>query len=194
MVAEALEREIRSYSIGEKLRSLRLGRKMGLVELGKHTGLSPALISKIERDKLFPTLPTLVRISMVFGVGLEHFFGDEQRRPLSVTRSDERLQFPESPDRQRVAYTFECLDYKSVDRKTNSYLAEFQPLPETETVPHQHDGSEFIFVIEGELQLSVKGEAVVLAQGDSIYFDSTTPHSYRACSTSPCRAIVVTTA
>jgi mannose-6-phosphate isomerase-like protein (cupin superfamily) len=194
MVAEALEREIRSYSIGEKLRSLRLGRKMGLVELGKHTGLSPALISKIERDKLFPTLPTLVRISMVFGVGLEHFFGDEQRRPLSVTRSDERMQFPESPDRERVAYTFQCLDYKSVDRKTNSYLAEFKPLSETETVAHQHEGAEFIFVMEGDLELSVKGDSVVLSAGDSIYFDATTPHSYRAVSNGSCRAIVVTSA
>ncbi len=47
---------------------------MGLVELGKHTGLSPAMLSKLERGKLFRTLPTLMRIAMVFGVGLEHFF------------------------------------------------------------------------------------------------------------------------
>ena len=59
------------YSIGEKLRTLRLRKGLGLVELGKHTGLSAALLSKLERGKLFPTLPTLLRIAMVFGVGLD---------------------------------------------------------------------------------------------------------------------------
>ena len=48
-------------------------KKLGLAQLGEHTGLSPALLSKIERGNLFPTLPTLLRIAMVFGVGLEHF-------------------------------------------------------------------------------------------------------------------------
>ncbi len=43
---------------------------MGLVELGKHTALSAAMLSKLERGKLFPRLPTLLRIAMVFGVGL----------------------------------------------------------------------------------------------------------------------------
>ena len=75
-ISEGLTR----YSIGEKLRSLRLRKSMGLVELGKHTGLSAALLSKLERGKLFPTLPTLLRIALVFGVGLEYFFTDERKR------------------------------------------------------------------------------------------------------------------
>ena len=54
-----------NYDIGGKLRTLRLKKRMGLVELGQHTGLSPALLSKIERGRLFPTLPTLLlRLSM----------------------------------------------------------------------------------------------------------------------------------
>ena len=68
------------YSIGEKLRTLRLRKSLGLVELGQHTGLSAALLSKLERGKLFPTLPTLLRIAMVFGVGLDFFFTDERKR------------------------------------------------------------------------------------------------------------------
>jgi transcriptional regulator with XRE-family HTH domain len=52
----------------------------GLVELGKHTGLSAASLSKLERGKLFPTLPTRLRIAMVFGVGLDYFFTDERKR------------------------------------------------------------------------------------------------------------------
>ena len=59
---------LRPYEIGEKLRTLRLRKSMGLVQLGEHTGLSPAMLSKLERGRLFPTLPTLLRIAMVFSV------------------------------------------------------------------------------------------------------------------------------
>jgi transcriptional regulator with XRE-family HTH domain len=79
------------YSIGEKLRALRHRKGMGLEELGKQTGLSAALLSKLEREKLFPTLPTLLRISVVLGVGLEHFFTDERkRRVVALVRRNER--------------------------------------------------------------------------------------------------------
>src|ERR1700690_2565429 len=93
---EAISEGLGRYSIGEKLRSMRLRKSMGLVELGKHTGLSAALLSKLERGKLFPTLPTLLRIAMVFGVGLDYFFTDERkRRVLGVVRREERVRFPE---------------------------------------------------------------------------------------------------
>src|SRR6202051_4983148 len=85
------------YSIGEKLRSLRLRKSMGLVELGKHTSLSAAMLSKLERGKLFPTLPTLLRIALVFGVGLEYFFTDERKRHIvAIARKKERLRFPDN--------------------------------------------------------------------------------------------------
>src|SRR5580693_1111664 len=84
------------YSIGEKLRTLRLRKSLGLVELSKHTGLSAALLSKLERGKLFPTLPTLLRIAMVYGVGLDYFFSDERkRRVVSVVKQEERVRLPE---------------------------------------------------------------------------------------------------
>jgi len=74
MLSDTLTEGLKRYEIGPKIRALRVKKKLGLAQLGEHTGLSPALLSKIERGNLFPTLPTLLRIAMVFGVGLEHFF------------------------------------------------------------------------------------------------------------------------
>ena len=65
------------YEVGPKIRELRAKKKIRLVELGRHTGLSAALLSKIERGKMYPTLPTLWRIADVFSVGLEYFFKPE---------------------------------------------------------------------------------------------------------------------
>jgi transcriptional regulator with XRE-family HTH domain len=116
------------YALGEKLRNLRLRKSVGLVELGKHTGLSAAMLSKLERGRLFPTLPTLLRIAMVFGVGLEYFFTDERKRNVvAIARKKERLRFPDSPGGSNIAYNFESLDFKATERKLNAFYAEFQP-------------------------------------------------------------------
>ncbi len=193
MLSPTLQEGLQRYSIGEKLRALRLRKKVGLVDLGRHTGLSPALLSKIERGKLFPTLPTLLRIALVFSVGLEFFFTDErQRRVLAIVRRGERQRFPERPDADEVAFHFECLDFHAVERKLNAYYAEFQPLVPAKVRPHQHAGIEFMYVIRGKLGLRMGAEEYVLDMGDSIYFDSNLPHGYRRIGNSRCAALVVT--
>ena len=117
MLSPTLTEGLERYEIGPKLRALRLKKKMGLVQLGKHTGLSPALLSKVERGRLFPTLPTLLRISLVFGVGLEHFFAEAREKPvMAVVRRADRVRLPEKPDGEPSAYGFECLDYPATER------------------------------------------------------------------------------
>lgn len=195
MLSETLDTGLRRYGIGERMRALRLRKKMGLVELGQHTGLSPALLSKIERGRMFPTLPTLLRVALVFGVGLEHFFAADKKRPaLAVVRAHERQSFPERPGIPNPSYRFECLDYPVTDRRLNAYYAEFEPSGERWPDPHAHEGAEVVFVISGSLGIQVGGEEHVLKAGDSIYFDPAPPHSYRRIGTKPCKAVVVTTA
>jgi transcriptional regulator with XRE-family HTH domain len=181
------------YTIGEKLRTLRLRKSMGLVELGKHTGLSAALLSKLERGKLFPTLPTLLRIGMVYGVGLEYFFTDERkRRVVSVVRHKERVRFPERPGTADVPYYFECLDYRATERKLSAFLADFQEIPAQRVKQHQHAGVEFLYLLKGTLSLKIGGEEFVLEADDSIYFDSAVQHSYGRVGAKACVGVIVT--
>ena len=181
------------YSIGEKLRTLRLRKSMGLVELGKHTGLSAALLSKLERGKLFPTLPTLLRIAMVFGVGLDYFFADDrQRRVVGVVRRQERVRFPERPGAQDVPYYFECLDYRATERKLSAYLADFQEVPAARQKPHQHAGVEFLYLLKGSLALKIASDEFVLEADDAIYFDSGVLHSYSRRGAKSCVGVIVT--
>jgi len=193
-VTETIVQGLKPYLIGEKIRTLRLKRSMGLVELGKHTGLSAALLSKIERGKLIPTLPTLLRIAMVFSVGLEFFFSDErQRRLTEVIRKAERKRFPERPGVTDPAYFFESLDYKATERKLSAFYAEFEAVTAEAAKPHQHTGIEFVYVVGGELTIRVGSDDFVLDEGDAIYFDGTVPHTYRKSGKKPCQGLVVTT-
>ena len=193
MLSETLAKGLSGYAIGDKLRALRLKKKMGLVELGRHTGLSAAMLSKVERGKLFPTLPTLLRIALVFSVGLEYFFSDDQKRHvIGIVRSAERKRFPERADGRDISFYFESLDFAAVERKLNAYYAEFQPLQPGKPRPHQHPGVEFLSLLRGKLELCIGAQAHLLESGDSIYFDASRPHSYRRVGQKPCSAIVIT--
>ena len=195
MLSDTLSEGLKAYGIGGKLRALRLKKKMGLVELGEHTGLSPALLSKVERGKMFPTLPTLLRISLVFGVGLDYFFGGAGRQPaLAVVRASERKRFPDQPGSRHPSYHFECLDYPATERPLNAFFVEFEPVAPDKARAHQHEGAEVIFVITGRLVVTVGENEHELGAGDSMYFDPSPPHSYRRAGAKPCTAVVVTTA
>jgi transcriptional regulator with XRE-family HTH domain len=193
MTSPTLARGLRSYDVAGKLRALRLRKKMRLVELAKHTGLSAAMLSKLERGQLFPTLPTLLRIALVFGVGLDHFFASSaSRKAVGVVQRKERTRFAEKLGGRDVAWEFECLDFAATERKLNAYWSKFHDVAKPRV--HQHDGGEFIHVLKGALLLRIGGEEHTLHDGDSIYFDPSQPHSYANAGTRDCEALVVTTA
>ena len=195
MLSKTLHDGLDDYRIGPKIRGLRLKKKIGLVDLGKHTGLSAALLSKIERGRLFPTLPTLLRIALVFGVGLEYFFADaREKRLVAITRKSQRVELPERPGAREAAYRFASLDYPATERRFNCYYAEFLPVAPEKLRPHDHAGVEFIYVIDGSLTVHMNGEEHALEPGDTIYFDSTIPHAYRRSGGRKCSAVVVTAA
>ena len=191
MLSETLVTGLEHYKIGPKIRALRLKKKLGLVELGKHTGLSAAMLSKIERNALFPTLPTLLRIALVFGVGLEHFFVESADRPAAaVIRKKDRLRLPDRPEEAKRSYFFESLNFPVTDRKMDAFYAEF-PIQSKQSEPHQHDGAELVYVVKGTLNVAIDEDDFVLDEGDAMYFDSGAPHSYRRGGRSACTAIVV---
>lgn len=191
---KTIRRVLSAYEIGRKLRQLRLKKKIALVDLGKHTGLSASMLSQLENGKLIPTLPTLARIAMVFDVGVDYFFVDRKSRYLfSVVREGERIRFPDNPDAAKPSYFFECLAYAIQDKSIQCYMAEFPRRLESEITEHSHDGAEFMFVLEGQLEIRYHDETHVLNAGDSVYFDAAEPHSYRGSSKSGAKAVVITT-
>lgn len=194
MLSDTLAEGLEEYAIGPKIRALRQQKKLGLVQLGLHTGLSPAMLSKIERGQVFPTLPTLLRIALVFGVGLNYFFTDSAaRRVAAVVRAKDRLRLPDRPGQKDPAYFFESLDFPLNDRKLDGYYAEF-PAGAGPSDPHDHDGAELVYVLKGRLVITIDGEDHTLGASNSIYFDPSAPHSYRCAARTDAAAVVVVTA
>lgn len=190
---QTIQRALSSYELGAKLRQLRLRKKIALTDLAKHTGLSASMLSQLETSKMVPTLPTLTRIAMVFDVGLEYFFESRKRKRLfNIVRAEERIRFPERADLKDPAYLFECLAYKTQGKALEAYLAEFPVQKRKDVREHYHEGSEFLFVVEGSLAIYFQEEEHTLAAGDSVYFDASESHGYCGIGEGPCRAVVIT--
>jgi transcriptional regulator with XRE-family HTH domain len=178
-MTESIEQSLAAYRLGEKLRRLRLKRKVSLVDLGKQTGLSPSMISQLENGKLTPTLPTLTRLATVFDVGLDFFFaGTGRAKTFTLVRAAPRRPVDE---RDSPRSFFEALSCLPPDRGFEAYAAEFPPGAEP-SGSHCHDGTEFIYVFTGSLEIRTPAGAHVLMPGDCCRFDSSEPHSYRCAS------------
>ena len=189
---ETTERLIGEKHIGERIKRLRLKKSMGLVELGKHTGLSASFLSQLETGRVIPTLRNLARIAMVFSKDLAYFFESEPQPVFRIHRRADRVRLPQTgvdPPR----YFFESLGYLVPDRQMDPYFAEFVPL-DRDQIPkaHMHPGSEFLYVLDGELEIHHGDQQCILAAGDAVYFDASTPHSYQCAGRKPAGAIIVT--
>lgn len=189
---EAAETFIAEKRIGERIKHLRLKKSMGLVELGRHTGLSASFLSQLETGRVVPTLRNLARIAMVFSKDLSYFFDPEPKTLFRVHRRKERVRLPQT-GADDPAYFFESLGYLVPDRQLDPYFAEFLPGRQSKTSKaHQHAGCEFLYLLSGELEVKHGETAYTLEQGDAVYFDSTTTHSYVCHGEKPAAALIVT--
>ena len=178
--------------IGERIKRLRLKRSMGLVELGKHTGLSASFLSQLETGRVVPTLRNLARIAMVFNKDLSFFFENEPVSLFRVHRKQDRVRLPQTGV-DDPTYFFESIGFMVPDRQLDPYYAEFLPVKKSQEIrPHVHPGFEFLYVLDGDLEVRHGDSVQVLNSGDGVYFDASTAHSYRCAGNKVASAIIVT--
>ncbi len=187
---DAAENFISEKRLGERIKQLRLKKAMGLVELGKHTGLSASFLSQLETGRVVPTLRNLARIALVFSKDLSYFFEPEPKTLFRIQRGKDRIRLPQSGT-DDPSYYFESLGYLVPDRQLDPYFAEFLPNVKQRRA-HQHPGCEFLYVLEGELDITHGDSRHRLEAGDAVYFDSNTPHSYSTTGEVGAKSLIVT--
>lgn len=176
------------YCIGMKLRALRTQKRLTLSRLAAETGLSTALLSKLETDRMIPTLPTLATICRVYGVGMSHFFCEPDRHVLSITRKA-HLQ---GASRALEAVRTIPLNVPGEACEIEAEMIEV-PSGASETLAgvYSRETCGLVYVIEGRLQLSAGGLQEVLDTGDAVFVDSRMPLVWSAAGKNPCRVIAV---
>jgi transcriptional regulator with XRE-family HTH domain len=165
-------------SVGEKIKSLRETKGFSLKELADLTGFSTALLSQMENHLVSPSLGTLIKLANAFGVKVGDFLGETQGEPFSIVRKDERKKVSRfaSKDGVKYGYSYESLGFDKKDRHMEPFIVTLEPATIKTSKTSVHDGEEFIFVLEGEMEVILGNHTDVLYPGDSIYYDSTIPH------------------
>jgi transcriptional regulator with XRE-family HTH domain len=176
------------YSIGMKLRSLRTQKHLTLSRLAVETGLSTALLSKLETDRMIPTLPTLANICRVYGVGLSHFFTDAAKHTLAITRKAHLV----GNGRGQETVKQIPLHVLAQNARLEARLIEYPPGTTGAVSEVGHSVCSVVYVLEGKLHLDSGGMHEVLETGDCAYIDSDMAIAWSAGGTDRCRALVVT--
>jgi transcriptional regulator with XRE-family HTH domain len=175
------------YCIGMKLRALRTQKRLTLSRLAIETGLSTALLSKLETDRMVPTLPTLATISRVYGVGMSHFFSEPGQHSLSITRKA-HLQ---GNGRGMDAVKITPLHAVSADDRLVASVIELEPSVNGAVSESGSETTGLMYVLEGRLELSMGGLSEVLEAGDCVCMKSTMAMNLSAGGKSRCRVLSV---
>jgi transcriptional regulator with XRE-family HTH domain len=179
--------------LGERIKRLRLKRSMGLVELGRKTGLSASFLSQLETGRVVPTLRNLARIALTFEKDLSYFFDSNDpnaQRVFRVQRKKDRVRLPVGgPKPDYIAESFGILIPEGGLRPC---MAEFMPGEDRESFqPKHYPGIEMVYVLNGTLEITRRGETHHLEPRDVLYVSGETKRSYRASGKSPAQALII---
>jgi transcriptional regulator with XRE-family HTH domain len=193
VVRDDIKHEVRNLHIGRKIRELR--KKSGLIlqDLSDQTGLSKPLLSQIEKGAVSPPIATLLRISKAFSVNIGFFFqeSDPEEKVVLVKRDESKVLDSRYFGREASGYYYEALAFKKSKKNMEPFLVEFKRMRPENLSYFSHEGEEFIYLLDGVLEFRTEKERYVLHPGDSLYFESSLPHAYRALERRNAKALTV---
>jgi len=181
--------------IGRRLAAHRTRRGVRIAELAREVGVTPSLISQIERGQSRPSVSTLFAMAQVLDVPVDAFFR-ESPQPYQAPRHHDETPPGESPDgvhqssgrylvrkQDRAVIDIEGgVRWERLTRNTIDHLDFFELIyqPGAESHPRQytHPGTEMVLVTQGTMEITVGFERYLLEPGDSIDFPSSMPHRY----------------
>ena len=174
--------KVEDMHVGEKIKKLREEKGMSLAELAEKSGFSSALLSQIENHMISPPLGTLIKLAGAMGIAIGHFFEDKAEAPFVIVRASERKHVSRVASKEGVkfGYSYESLAQDKKNRYMEPFLVTLEPATKKDRNAYSHEGEEFIFVLDGEMEVTLEDHTDVLKPGDCIYFDSKLRHRVEA--------------
>lgn len=164
--------------LGAKLRHARRVKRMRIKDVAHEVGCSESLLSKIECDKATPSLRTLHRIVSALDTSIATLFADHSGDSVTLYRNGQRpvvaIDAPDQPGSIRLERVTPNIEDQSLEGNIHSVSP-----GATNGGEIKHIGEEMGYVLEGELELTVGDSKHLLRTGDSFFFRSELPHSYR---------------
>jgi len=170
--------------VGRKVRELRESLQLSVEELAERSGAEVSVILGIEAGELAPSLTPLIRITRALGVRLGTLLDDDENLGPALVRSTDyrestRLQALETRS-DAGGLVFNALAEGKASRHMEPYYITLTPNDSDQHEMSTHEGEEWLYALEGPLEIEYGKEIYVLWPGDSIYYDSIVPHQVRS--------------
>lgn len=179
------------FPFGDKIRAVRERKQLTLKVVAQRAGVSESLISQIERNKVSPSIDTLLTLADVLDIDLEYLFQNyKKNKQVGLVRAAERDSRIMGKVRYQQLTTL--LDDMGEDA-IEALLLEIPVGEEKGDLEYGHTGKELGFILEGEGELVYGTERYALGTGDSISFSSDIPHILKNTGNTVMRAVWVTT-
>ena len=167
--------------VGSKIKRLRESKNLTLDEVSERSGLTVEQIESIENDQNLPSLGPLIKIARALGVRLGTFMDDNDHIGPVVTRAADRerdssISFSNGATDARKHMEYHPLAQQKAGRHMEPFIIDINPTDKLDYQLSHHEGEEFIYVMEGEVELVYGKDKYLLQQGDTIYYDSIVKH------------------
>ena len=164
-------------AIGSKIRGIREQKNIGLEDMAKMSGLNEQYLGAIEADQQIPSIGELIKIVRVLGVRVGTILDDFSNEGPVVSRAKERENIPVMRGKVGTCspMSYYSLSSKKQDRHIETYIVDLH-YTEGQKELSSHEGEEFMYVLEGEVEVRYGKEVYILYPGDTIHYDSIVPH------------------
>ena len=186
--------ELKDLNLGQKIKNLRQKKGLTIQQVAEKASLSEPVLAQIEGEVVAPPVATLLKIARAMNVNIGYFFQDQdaEKRAVVVPKSDRKRVFRRiHEDPSKVGYYYESLAYPKADKHMEPFHVTFEVKNKEDLIFFNHKGEEFIYVLEGQLEFNYENETYALGAGDSLYFDASVPHAFRAVGKKAATAIDV---
>lgn len=182
--------------IGEKIKNVREMKNISVEEMAERSGLSEDQILRIEGNEDFPSLAPLIKIARVLGVRLGTFLDDQQELGPVICRREnlqcqEGIGFTNNAVTKHKYMSYHALSSDKSGRHMEPFMIDVQPAKAADFIFSTHEGEEFIYVIEGTIEINYGKKTYLLNEGDSIYYDSIVAHHVHAGDNKPAKILGV---
>jgi quercetin dioxygenase-like cupin family protein len=162
--------------IGIRVKRIREQKGLSLGQLARLTGFEESLLADIEGAKAQPQLGTVIKLSKALDSAFGKIVSGSGDKPYSISRKGQHKTVSRSTAAQgtKQVYTYKSLAPEVAGRHMEALMVQLEENPGGEL--SVHEGEEFIYVLQGEVDLTIADEKFELAPGDSVYYLSTTPH------------------
>jgi len=167
--------------VGLKIKGIRESKNLSIEEIAERSGLSAEQITSIENDQNLPSLGPLIKIARALGVRLGTFMDDNDALGPVVCRAADReressISFSNGAVNARRHMEYHPLAKQKAGRHMEPFIIDINPTDDKDFQLSAHEGEEFIYVMQGEIEIDYGKERYHLQEGDSIYYDSIVNH------------------